>query len=190
MHLPTNVSLLQVQVFLNQLYKPPVELSIAKSPDIRAIRFASFNPILDPWIYILLRQSVLRKVIEKIKFTFAKIGIRRRSVAVPLSSVHRLASSSCPSVYSEDPQMVRHNSQGFLYVLEDIKTATESQLQKTRPSDPEQSEGASAFTDLTVVTCTEDHWSQWRRNAFNFFLNKECWLLIFLSWGRMSVISP
>uniref|UniRef100_A0A3B5LKU5 Thromboxane A2 receptor n=1 Tax=Xiphophorus couchianus TaxID=32473 RepID=A0A3B5LKU5_9TELE len=151
---------LVVQVFLNQLYKPPVELSIAKSPDIRAIRFASFNPILDPWIYILLRKSVLRKVIEKIKFTFAKIGIRRRSVAVPLSSVHRLASSSCPSVYSEDPQMVRHNSQGFLYVLEDIKTATESQLQKTRPSDPEQSKGATEL--LSVVNILPTHSTQYR----------------------------
>ncbi|XP_014854052.1 PREDICTED: prostaglandin E2 receptor EP4 subtype-like [Poecilia mexicana] len=147
-----------VQVFLNQLYKPPVELNVAKSPDIQAIRFASFNPILDPWIYILLRKTVLRKVIEKIKYTFAKTGIRRRSVTVPLSDVHQHASSSSPSLGSEGPQFVRRDSQDFSYVSEDIKPATESQLQITGPSDSQnQSKETSTFTDLTVVTCTEDH---------------------------------
>ncbi|XP_008416515.1 prostaglandin E receptor 4 (subtype EP4) a [Poecilia reticulata] len=149
---------LVVQVFLNQLYKPPVELNIAKSPDIQAIRLASFNPILDPWIYILLRKTVLRKVIGKIKYTFAKTGIRRRSITVPLSDVHRNASTSSPSLASEGPQLVRRDSEGFFYESEDIQPATESQLQITEPSDSQnQSKETSTFTDLTVVTCTEDH---------------------------------
>ncbi|KAF7667480.1 hypothetical protein LDENG_00061360 [Lucifuga dentata] len=58
---------LVVQVFLNQLYKTPVELRLDKNPDLRAIRFASFNPILDPWIYILLRKTVFLKLFEKAK---------------------------------------------------------------------------------------------------------------------------
>ncbi|XP_043966500.1 prostaglandin E2 receptor EP4 subtype-like [Gambusia affinis] len=148
---------LVVQVFLNQLYKPPVELNITKSPDIWAIGFASLNPILDPWIYILLRKSVLHKCMEKIKYRFAKAGIRGRSEAVHLSSIHHATSTSCHSVGYVDPQVDRRTAQGFLYMSEDIETATESQLQKTRPSDSEQREGTSAFTDLTVVTCTEDH---------------------------------
>lgn len=69
---------LVAQVFLNQLYKTPVELRLEKNPDLRAIRFASFNPILDPWIYILLRKAVLLKLIEKIKYLFCKIGARDR----------------------------------------------------------------------------------------------------------------
>lgn len=70
--------LLQAQVFLNQLYKTPVEPQLDKNPDLRAIRFASFNPILDPWIYILLRKAVLHKLIEKIKCLFCKIGAQRQ----------------------------------------------------------------------------------------------------------------
>ncbi|CAL9708010.1 unnamed protein product [Knipowitschia caucasica] len=69
---------LVAQVFLNQLYKTPVELRLEKNPDLRAIRFASFNPILDPWIYILLRKAVLLKLIEKIKCLFCKMGARGR----------------------------------------------------------------------------------------------------------------
>lgn len=69
---------LVAQVFLNQLYKTPVELRLEKNPDLRAIRFASFNPILDPWIYILLRKAVLLKLIEKIKCLFCKMGAQRR----------------------------------------------------------------------------------------------------------------
>lgn len=69
---------LVAQVFLNQLYKTEVELRLEKNPDLRAIRFASFNPILDPWIYILLRKAVLLKLIEKIKCLFCKMGMRGR----------------------------------------------------------------------------------------------------------------
>ncbi|XP_072289686.1 prostaglandin E receptor 4 (subtype EP4) a [Eucyclogobius newberryi] len=69
---------LVAQVFLNQLYKTKVELRLEKNPDLRAIRFASFNPILDPWIYILLRKAVLLKLIEKIKCLFCKMGARGR----------------------------------------------------------------------------------------------------------------
>uniref|UniRef100_A0A3Q0R6M0 Prostaglandin E2 receptor EP4 subtype n=1 Tax=Amphilophus citrinellus TaxID=61819 RepID=A0A3Q0R6M0_AMPCI len=69
---------LVAQVFLNQLYKTPVERRLDKNPDLRAIRFASFNPILDPWIYILLRKAVLLKLIEKIKCLFCKMGARRQ----------------------------------------------------------------------------------------------------------------
>lgn len=32
-----------------------------------AIRFASFNPILDPWVYILCRKNLLLKGCEKLK---------------------------------------------------------------------------------------------------------------------------
>ncbi|CAL8249228.1 unnamed protein product [Merluccius merluccius] len=67
---------LVAQVFLNQLYKTPVELRLERNPDLRAIRFASFNPILDPWIYILLRKAVFLKIVEKIKCLFCKMGGR------------------------------------------------------------------------------------------------------------------
>ncbi|KAJ3604055.1 hypothetical protein NHX12_028796 [Muraenolepis orangiensis] len=65
---------LVAQVFLNQLYKTPVEVRLDRNPDLRAIRFASFNPILDPWIYFLLRKAVFLKLMEKIKWLFCKMG--------------------------------------------------------------------------------------------------------------------
>ncbi|XP_077601068.1 prostaglandin E2 receptor EP4 subtype-like [Stigmatopora nigra] len=64
---------LVAQVFLNQLYKTPVELRLDKNPDLTAIRFASFNPILDPWIYILLRKAVARQLVENVKCLFCKV---------------------------------------------------------------------------------------------------------------------
>lgn len=53
-------------------------MNLEINPDLRAIRFASFNPILDPWIYILLRKAVLLKLIEQIKCLFCKIGAQRQ----------------------------------------------------------------------------------------------------------------
>ena len=64
----------QAQVFINQLYLTEVEKRIEKNPDLQAIRIASVNPILDPWIYILLRKAVLLKLIQHIKCLFCKVG--------------------------------------------------------------------------------------------------------------------
>lgn len=38
-----------------------------------AIRFASFNPILDPWVYILCRKNLLLKGCEKLKRTAVRV---------------------------------------------------------------------------------------------------------------------
>ncbi|CAN9503215.1 unnamed protein product [Ophioblennius macclurei] len=67
---------LVVRIFVNQLYDPAY-ISAGGKPDHRsdilAIRFASFNPILDPWVYILCRKNLLLKGCEKIKRTVARV---------------------------------------------------------------------------------------------------------------------
>ncbi|CAL8406295.1 unnamed protein product [Arctogadus glacialis] len=67
---------LVLRIFVNQLYTPEANQKI--NPDLLAIRMASVNPILDPWIYILLRKTVVLKVVEKIKCLFCKMGARRQ----------------------------------------------------------------------------------------------------------------
>lgn len=61
---------------MNQLYGPDY-ISAGGKPDYRsdllAIRFASFNPILDPWVYILCRKNLLLKGCEKLKRTAARL---------------------------------------------------------------------------------------------------------------------
>lgn len=61
---------------MNQLYDPAF-ISAGGRPDYRsdllAIRFASFNPILDPWVYILCRKNLLLKGCEKLKRTVARV---------------------------------------------------------------------------------------------------------------------
>ncbi|XP_023133448.1 prostaglandin E receptor 4 (subtype EP4) a [Amphiprion ocellaris] len=115
---------LVAQVFLNQLYKTPVELRLDKNPDLRAIRFASFNPILDPWIYILLRKAVLLKLIDKIKCLFCKMGERRqqRQGTFPCIDAHQLSSvisnRDSQSLVSHDLRDVTSTSQTFLYLPE------------------------------------------------------------------------
>ncbi len=66
-----------MRIFVNQLYDPAY-ISSGKSPDYRsdllAIRFASFNPILDPWVYILCRKNLITKGCTRLKRT---IGLRK-----------------------------------------------------------------------------------------------------------------
>ncbi|KAI1889335.1 hypothetical protein AGOR_G00178190 [Albula goreensis] len=61
---------LVVRIFVNQLYGP-AQISAGVKPDYRsdlmAIRFASFNPILDPWVYILCRKNLLTKCCQRVK---------------------------------------------------------------------------------------------------------------------------
>lgn len=121
---------LVAQVFLNQLYKTPVELKLEKNPDLRAIRFASFNPILDPWIYILLRKAVLLKVIEKIKCLFCKMGARgqQRQGNFHCIDAHQLSSvisnRDSHSLVSNDLRDATSSSQTFLYLPQGTEVYT------------------------------------------------------------------
>lgn len=94
------VSLLQVRIFVNQLYDPAY-ISAGGKPDYRsdllAIRFASFNPILDPWVYILCRKNLLLKGCEKLKRTVARVKDGRGDNTVWGGGQH-----SPPSLNSND----------------------------------------------------------------------------------------
>lgn len=105
------------------MYKVPVEKRLEKNPDLLAVRFASTNPILDPWIYILLRKSVLQKLIENIKCIFCKIGAQgqpRQSNfhCVEGQQVSSIMSRESPSLVSRDLREVTSTSQTLLYLPE------------------------------------------------------------------------
>ncbi|XP_020033901.1 prostaglandin E2 receptor EP4 subtype [Castor canadensis] len=114
---------LVVRVFVNQLYQPDVVRDISKNPDLQAIRIASVNPILDPWIYILLRKTVLSKAIEKIKCLFCRIGGSRRDRSGQhCSSESRRTSSAMSnhsrSFLSRELKEISSTSQTLLYLPE------------------------------------------------------------------------
>ncbi|MGH0165745.1 UNVERIFIED_CONTAM: hypothetical protein FKN15_022614 [Acipenser sinensis] len=62
-----------VRVFINQIMHPAVEKDMG-NPDLQAIRIASMNPILDPWVYILLRRAVFHRVMGLAKRAFRRRG--------------------------------------------------------------------------------------------------------------------
>lgn len=85
---------------------------------------ASVNPILDPWIYILLRKTVLSKVIEKIKCLFCRIGGGRRPRSAGSFNctdgrrASSVLSSHSPSFVSRELREISSTSQTLLYPLE------------------------------------------------------------------------
>ncbi|XP_069483285.1 prostaglandin E2 receptor EP4 subtype [Ambystoma mexicanum] len=115
---------LVVRVFVNQLYQPELVKDIGRNPDLQAIRIASVNPILDPWIYILLRKTVLVKLIEKIKCLFCRMGGGRRPHSrgsfncVEGRRTSSVMSSHSPSFVSRELREVSSTSQTLLYPLE------------------------------------------------------------------------
>ncbi|KAL6113993.1 ptger4 [Pungitius sinensis] len=131
---------LVAQVFLNQLYKTPVELRLDKNPDLRAIRFASFNPILDPWIYILLRKAVLLKLIEKIKCLFCKMGARGQQMQGNFQCVDTpqlssaISSRDSHSLVTHDLRDFSSTSQIFLYLPEGSEVYKETCHKADGPS--------------------------------------------------------
>ncbi|XP_003974923.3 prostaglandin E receptor 4 (subtype EP4) a [Takifugu rubripes] len=163
---------LVAQVFLNQLYKTPVEPVLEKNPDLRAIRFASFNPILDPWIYILLRKAVLLKLIEKIKCLFCKMGSRGQQTP---GNFHCIDAQQLSSVISkrESLSLVSHNlrdinssSQTFLYLPEGCELYCGSCHRADRPPSDRNSqascgleqvgEEARVIRDTAALPCPKD----------------------------------
>ncbi|KAJ8405681.1 hypothetical protein AAFF_G00316610 [Aldrovandia affinis] len=108
----------------------PVEERIEKNPDLKAIRIASVNPILDPWIYILLRKAVVLKLVEKIKCLFCKIGGRAQQRSGNFRYVDEQFSSAVshesPYITPWELREVTSSSQTFLYLPEKKEGHTDS----------------------------------------------------------------
>ncbi|XP_033979115.1 prostaglandin E receptor 4 (subtype EP4) b [Trematomus bernacchii] len=113
---------LVLRIFVNQLFTNQTEETSGLNQDLLAIRMASVNPILDPWIYILLRKTVVLKLMEKIKCLFCKMGGRGgrnggqfHCADGRLSSI---VSRDSPSMVSRELQEMVSTSQTFLYPAE------------------------------------------------------------------------
>ncbi|KAM6984656.1 prostaglandin E receptor 4 (subtype EP4) b [Aplochiton taeniatus] len=123
---------LVLRILVNQMYRVQENY-----PDLQAIRMASVNPILDPWIYILLRKTVVLKLLEKIKCLFCRMGRRGRSLhrvrgqfrcsgsqgdggeSVSGGGGHRaspIVSRESPSLLSCEVRDAAGTSQSFLYL--------------------------------------------------------------------------
>ncbi|XP_029941351.1 prostaglandin E receptor 4 (subtype EP4) b [Salarias fasciatus] len=118
---------LVLRIFVNQLDKNQTEEPLGLNKDLLAIRMASVNAILDPWIYILLRKTVVLKLMEKIKCLFCKMGGRGRRgggqfrcADGPLSS--SIVSRDSPSLVTRGLREVVSTSQTFLYPSESTGT--------------------------------------------------------------------
>ena len=72
---------LQIRILVNQSLLQP----ICTSCDLLALRLASFNQILDPWVYILLRKENIVRFVKYVKR-------RQRSVARRLSELQQYGS--------------------------------------------------------------------------------------------------
>lgn len=108
---------------MNQLQGSQRDERLELSRDLQAIRMASINPILDPWVYILLRKTVVLKLTQKIKCLFCKMGERQRGESsrfrcadVGLSS--SIISRDCPSSMSHELQDPVNTSQTLLFLTE------------------------------------------------------------------------
>uniref|UniRef100_UPI00398F4155 prostaglandin E receptor 4 (subtype EP4) c n=1 Tax=Pristiophorus japonicus TaxID=55135 RepID=UPI00398F4155 len=108
---------LVIRIFVNQLYGP-AQIQAGEKLDYRgdllAIRFASFNPILDPWVYILCRKKLLTMGCERLKRTVsaARDGQARRvgwasGQQTPLSYTNSIATSYA-SVRAKDESKALH----------------------------------------------------------------------------------
>lgn len=128
-------------MFINQLYLTEVEKRIEKNPDLQAIRIASINPILDPWIYILLRKAVLLKLIQNIKCLFCKVGACRPGQQGGQGAFHCRDGQQLSSIISRD---------GCSLVSRDLREV--SSTSQTLLYLPEGSEGYSWQTEEPSVT--------------------------------------
>lgn len=110
----------QLRIFENQLYRNQKEEPLGLNKDLLAIRMASINPILDPWIYILLRKTVVLKLMEKIKCLFCKMGGRGRRGGRQFRCAEghlcsSIVSQDSPSLMSHELREMVSTSQIFLY---------------------------------------------------------------------------
>ncbi|TSY41757.1 Prostaglandin E2 receptor EP4 subtype [Bagarius yarrelli] len=159
---------LVVQVFINQIYKIPVEKRLDKNPDLLAIRFASINPILDPWIYILLRKAVLIKLTKNINYLFCKFITRGQQKQASFHWLEigqqRVTSIICKdslSLVSRNMREVRSPSQTLFYlsvITEPLKdTCNSGRIGSSSYSSKHL--GNRSSSESEAETCTVTHTS-------------------------------
>lgn len=96
-----------MRIFVNQLRDPAYILGKPDySSDLLAIRFASFNPILDPWVYILCRKNLLLKGCERLKRVVAQVKGGHGSIVEWVDTRHsplslRSNDTSCASIRTD-----------------------------------------------------------------------------------------
>ncbi|XP_008290952.1 prostaglandin E2 receptor EP4 subtype-like [Stegastes partitus] len=140
---------LVLRIFVNQLYRNQNQ---KLHGDLLAIRMASINPILDPWVYILLRKTVVLKLMEKIKCLFCKMGGRGRRGGGQFRCADGHLSSSIisrdsPSLVSRELREMVSTSQTFLYPSESLGSSRAGALSGSSPpagqtlQDPQEVEG-------------------------------------------------
>ncbi|XP_070599510.1 prostaglandin E2 receptor EP4 subtype [Erythrolamprus reginae] len=163
---------LVVRVFVNQLYRPDIVRDIQQNPDLQAIRIASVNPILDPWVYILLRKTVLSKAIEKVKCLFCRIGGARRQHSgnncnwADGRRTSSVTASHSPSFISRELREISSTSQTLLYPLEPSeRTVGDRTLLPGTSSSLAQSDTTSIRT-LRSSNTSESSQGQECENAF------------------------
>lgn len=113
----------QIRIFVNQLQGSHRDERLELSRDLQAIRMAAVNPILDPWVYILLRKTVVLKLMQKIKCLFCKMGGRQRGEGSHFQCADGGLSSSfisrdSPSLMSHELRDLVHTSQTLLFLTE------------------------------------------------------------------------
>lgn len=105
-----------MRIFVNQLHDPSY-ISAGGKPDYRsdlvAIRFASFNPILDPWVYILCRKNLLLKGCEKLKRTVTRVNDGRSDNTGWVGDQH-----SPQSINSDDTSYASIRTASYRYNVE------------------------------------------------------------------------
>ncbi|XP_067106740.1 prostaglandin E receptor 4 (subtype EP4) b [Osmerus mordax] len=151
---------LVLRIFVNQLSRAKVDVPPAENPDLQAIRMASVNPILDPWIYILLRKTVVLKLVEKIKCLFCRMGSRGRRQARGqfhcVDGHSSIVSRDGPSLVSPGLREVISTSETFLYLPEASDSGpggfTPGGLGRPSPTAVER----SLLQDLNMVREQED----------------------------------
>lgn len=133
---------------MNQLYDPAF-ISAGGKPDYRsdlvAIRFASFNPILDPWVYILCRKNLLLKGCERLKWTVARVKGNHAETVGWAGSRH-----SPLSLHSNDTSCAS------------IRTASDR-----NDGEPRGSLKAKSFSDFTARQAWEYHTAQVNFHPFS-----------------------
>ena len=91
--------LFQARVFANQIMHQDYHQA-----DLTAIRIAAVNPILDPWIYILLRRSLFKRIL-------------RSSRRVRISQNKRSSPPSTQALFYPGPEPATGNSSHVLTQL-------------------------------------------------------------------------
>ena len=146
------------------------------------IRFATWNQILDPWVYILFRRAVIKTIYPRFNWSEGSVMSRYLSFS---DTIRRFTRSSLQTSWTEKQEKLSQQTWGAVEKRETSHYITTPAYTPRKVMTAQDWKVQNSNTNLSTHTCLRMLLNDWTLLLNKYWKNT----LIFIFWNRKSSYS-